>query len=118
MLGHRISRRELSEMTVHPENIVSGREDSLEAESSCPAESGERCGKKRRWKKEPLAILFDIPVRIDSSTRVGPMPSWQASTCGPFIPPCTRWNEGNLGEGNDGILRRRASWVITTALQP
>ncbi len=44
---------ELSEMTVHPENIVSSGENSLKASSSCRTESGDRCGKKRRWKLEP-----------------------------------------------------------------
>ncbi len=52
MLGRRRGGRELLEMTVHPENIVSGGENSSEAASSYPAESGDRCGKITVWKIE------------------------------------------------------------------
>jgi hypothetical protein len=51
-------------VTVHPEKIVSGGENSLEAALSCPAESGERCGKKQRWKKEPSGVRRQINMDI------------------------------------------------------
>ena len=85
MLARRRGRRELSELTVHPENIVSGGRDSPQAASSRPVESG-----KRRGKSRALVILFDRPVRIDSSSRAIPMPGSQASTCGFDGPPSTR----------------------------
>ncbi len=85
MLGRRRGRWELSEMTVHPENTVSGGGDSSQAASSRPVESG-----KRRGKSRALAILFDRPVRIDRSSRAVPMPGSQASTCGFDSPPCAR----------------------------
>ncbi len=85
MLGRRLGGRKLSEMTVHPENIVSGGRDSSEAVSSHPMESGNRCAKSRA-----LVILFDRPVRIDSSSRAVPMPGSQASTCGFDGAPSTR----------------------------
>ena len=66
----RAPRWELSELTVHPENTVSGGGDSSKAASSHPMECGNRCGKLR-----PLAILFDKTVSIDSSSRAVSMPS-------------------------------------------
>jgi len=54
MLGRRRGGRELLEMTVHPENIVSGGENSSEAASSYPAESGDRCGKKTTLENRTL----------------------------------------------------------------
>ncbi len=75
MLGRRRGGRELSEMTVHPKNIVDGGGDWSQAASSHPVESG-----KRRGKSRALAILFGRPVRIDSSSRAVPMPGSQGST--------------------------------------
>jgi len=69
MLGRRHGGRELLEMIVHPENIVSGGGDSSEAASSRPVQSRNRCGKSRA-----LAILLDRTVRIDSSSRAVSMP--------------------------------------------
>ncbi len=71
MLGRCRGGRELSEMTVHPENILSGGRDSPQAAYSRPVESG-----NRRGKSSVLAILFGRPVRIDSSSQAVPMPSW------------------------------------------
>ncbi len=85
MLARRRGRRELSEMTVHPKNIVSGGVDSPQAASSRPVESG-----KRRGKSRVLVILFGRPVRIDSASRAVSMPGSQASTCGFDSPPCAR----------------------------
>ncbi len=85
MLGRRRGRRELSEMTVHSENIVSGGRDSPQAASSRPVASG-----KRRGNSRTLAILLGRPVRIDSSSRAVPMPGSQASTCGFDGAPSTR----------------------------
>ncbi len=85
MLARRRGRRELSEMTVHPENTVSGGRDSPQAASSRPVESG-----KRRGKSRVLVILFGRPVRIDRSSRAVSMPGSQASTCGFDSPPCAR----------------------------
>ena len=85
MLGRRRGGRELSEMTVHPENFVSGGRDSPQATSSYPMESG-----KRRGKSRVLAILLGRPVRIDSSFRAVSMPGSQASTCRFDSPPCAR----------------------------
>ena len=70
MLDRRLGGRKLSEMTVHPENIVSGGWDSSEAPSSHPMECGNRCGKLR-----PMAIGFGKTVRIDSSSRFASMPN-------------------------------------------
>ncbi len=47
MLDRRRDGRELSEMTVHPENIVSGGSDSPQAALSRPVKSGKRRGKSR-----------------------------------------------------------------------
>jgi len=74
MLGRRRGGRELSKMTVHPENIVSGGRDSPQAPSSHLLESG-----KRRGKSRALAIFFDKPVRIDSPSRADSMPGLFAS---------------------------------------
>ncbi len=58
MLGRRRCGRELLEMTVHPEKIVSGGENSSEAASSYPAECGDRCGKKAMLENRALWQFF------------------------------------------------------------
>ncbi len=107
MLGRRRGRRELSEMTGHPEKIVSGGGDSPQAASSRPVESGNRCEKSR-----VLAILFGRPVKIDSSSWAASMPGSQASTCGFDSPPSARCNEGNPNDKDRSTsLERRVSSV-------
>lgn len=76
-LGQWLERCELPKMPVHPGNTVSGGGDSSEAASSHPMACGNRCEKS-----SALAILFDRPVSIDSSSRAVPMSGSQSSTCG------------------------------------
>ncbi len=64
MLGCRRGGRELLEMTVHPENIVSGGENSSEAASSYPAESGDRCGKKATLENRALWQLYSTNLSV------------------------------------------------------
>ena len=77
MLGRRRGGRELLEMTVHPENIVSGGENSPEAASSYPAESGDRCGKETTLENRALWQFYSTNL----SELTGPPGSFRCQAC-------------------------------------